>query len=131
MAGTVKIDRVISGGGGRGPTATVGKEDSTSPMIRSPLPAERVKESLVIREHGCTVYVERYFRDGQQTGSSVRQIDAPRVGAFVWVENGWGQRTRGKICCVTPGEIGLSFHATGGPFFWAKLSERGTSWDLE
>lgn len=81
MGDTVKIDRVISGGVGRGPIPTVGKE--------------------------------------------------PCVGAFLWVENGWGQRTRGKIRCVTPGEIGISFHATGGPFFWVKLSERGTSWDLE
>ena len=131
MADTVKTDRQVKGEGGRVLTSTVGNGVSTSPVIRSPLPAERVRESLVIREKGCTVYVERFFRDGQQIGSSARQIDAPRVGAFVWVENGWGQRTRGKICCVTPGEIGISFHATGGPFFWAKLADRGVSWNLE
>ena len=58
----------------------------------------------------------------------------PTVGAFVWVDNGWGQRIRARVACVPKGgglhSFGVRFLAyeTTGPLHWLAMGTRGVLW---
>jgi len=85
---------------------------------RGPLPS---KVNPAARLIGTTAYCERCYLPPR----------APVIGSFVRIDNGWGERIRGKILVVSDDELGLALHDHGGPFFWAKLSDRGNTWDFE